>query len=252
MSERQIVAVIATEYWKEEDYDDLISVFSNEMPVENRNLARWEAAVGDPALLVAFTLLAGPLIETTISFLSSKLFEKFLAKLSNKMSTKNYPHLAFKFSNDSTDLTFELTSTDNETIQKSVNAIKDILSQETLRNENEFFYYNTDKGFWEKFTAKPIIDTMICTVSGTRPFQKNGKTIQISKDLLKQMSRKQRGMPFLLEHHGPVVGICLDSWIEADGEYEKLQTKVGIFEDVTPEQREAIKKSKGVSLGGSY
>lgn len=248
----EIAVTIASEYWKKEDYDDLTSVFGNEIPVENRNLARWEAAAGDPALFASFMLLAGPFIKTVINFLSSKLFEKFLAKLSNKMSTKNYPHLALSFHNDSTNLTFELTNTNNETIQKSVNAIKDILSQEPLRNEKEFFYYNIDKGLWEKLTAKSISDTMVCTVSGTRPFQKDGKPIQISKELLRKMNRTQRGTPFLLGHHGPLVGIVLDSWIESDDEYEVLKAEVGIFEDVTPKQREAIKNFKGVSLAGSY
>lgn len=252
MNDQSIVAQIASEYWKKDDYDDLVSIFDNEIETKNRDLARWESGVGDPALLASFTFLAGPIIKTTIDFLASKIFEKFLLKLSNKMSTKNYPHLALKFSNDSTDLTFEVSSTDNETIQKSVNAIKDILTQEPLRNEREYFHYDVGKEFWEKLTTKTISETMVVTVTGTRPFEKDGKKIQISKDLLKQINKSQKGMPFLLEHHGPVVGIVIDSWIEPEDEYEIIKAEVGIFEDITSEQRESIKKCKGVSLGGSY
>ena len=34
--------------------------------------------------------------------------------------------------------------------------------------------------------------------------------------------------------------------------YEVIKAEVGIFEDITSKQREAIKNCKGVSLGGSY
>ena len=252
MNDLPIVASIASEYWMKEDYDDLVSIFHNEIEIKNKDLARWEAGAGDPVLLASFAFLAGPIIKTTIDFLVSKMFEKFLLKLSNKMSTKNYPHLALKFSNDSIDLTFEVTSTDDETIQKAVNAIKDIITQEPLRNEKEYFYYDVEKKLWEKFTAKPISKTMVVTVTGTRPFEKDGKKIQISKEELKQINKRQKGMPFLLGHHGTVIGIVIDSWIESEDEYEIIKAEVGIFEDITSEQKEAIKNCKGVSLGGSY
>ncbi len=59
-------------------------------------------------------------------------------------------------------------------------------------------------------------------------------------------------MPVLLGHHGKLIGIILDTWIEDKGEFKVVKGKIGIFDDVTSEERENFKNCKGISLAGSY
>lgn len=245
-------AAIATEYWSKEDHLEIESILKTELNVSEKQYARWAAEAGDPALFASFALLTGPLIDSVVNFLLSKIFEQFSKKLAEKMSKKNYPHLALSFHNQNNSLIFELTSTDEQTILKSLDAMKDILKQKTLRNDKEYFYYNTEKNFWEMLVSKPTNEEIVVTITGTQPFEKDGKIIVLTENDLNQIARYQRGMPVLLGHHGKLIGIILDAWIEQQGEFKVVKGKVGIFDDVSSEERENFRNCKGISLAGSY
>lgn len=243
-----VVVGVAPEYWAKEDFDDFVTVFPREIATENVEVARWSAAEGDPYLIVIFTYLAGPLIQSIITTVTSKIWEKMVEKLSNKMSTKNYPHLTISFRNSTTNINFEITSTDEQTIQKSLHSIGNIINNNIFRNDKEFFYFDHDNKNWYSLQNKKITDTIEGVIAGTQPFEKNGKTIQLTMKDLKGIVASQKGIPMLLGHHGPVVGIVLDVWIEN----EQVKTKVGLFDDITPEQKEQVKNMKGFSFAGSY
>jgi len=245
-------AELATEYWDKEDYLEIESILNTEFNVKEKQYARWAVESGDPALFASFTLLSGPLIDSVVNFLLSKIFGKFAKKLAEKMSKKNYPHLALSFHNQNNSLVFELTSTDEQTILKSLDAMKDILKQNTLRNEKEYFFYNKDKDFWEMLISKPTNEEITVTITGTRPFEKDGKKIVLTENDLNQIVRNQRGMPVLLGHHGKLIGITLDAWIEKEEEFKVVKGKIGIFDDVSSEEREEFRNCKGISLAGSY
>ena len=168
------------------------------------------------------------------------------------MSKKDYPHLALSFHNQNNSLVFELTSTDEQTILKSLDAMKDILQQNTLRNDKEYFFYNKDEEFWEMLVSKPTDEEVVVTITGTRPFEKDGKKIVLTEEDLNQITRYHRGMPVMLGHHGKLIGIILDAWIEDDDEFKVVKGKIGIFDDVLPEERDNFKNCKGISLAGSY
>jgi len=252
MSGMNFLAEIATEYWNKEDYFEIESILNAEFNVKEKQYARWSVESGDPALFASFTLLSGPLIDSVVNFLLSKIFEKFAKKLAEKMSKKNYPHLALSFHNQNNSLIFELTSTDEQTILKSLDAMKDILKQNTLRNDKEYFFYNKDKAFWEMLINKPTNEEITVIITGTQPFEKDGKKIVLTEDDLNQVMRYQRGMPVLLGHHGKIIGIILDAWIEQQGEFKVVKGKVGIFDDVSSKERDDFRNCKGISLAGSY
>ncbi len=185
-------AEIATEYWNKEDQLEIESILNTEFDVKEKQYARWAAESGDPALFASFTLLGGPLIDSVVNFLLSKVFDTFSKKLAEKMSKKNYPHLALSFHNQNTSLVFELTSTDEQTIVKSLDSMKDIIKQNTLRNDKEYFYYSTEKDFWEMLVNKPTNEEITVTITGTQPFEKDGKKIVLTENDLNQIARNQR------------------------------------------------------------
>jgi len=246
--DHKIAVALASEYWELEDYNELISVFDEKLQIENKEMARWAAELTDPVIMVIFNVLAKPFLDTAINFLTSRLFEKFTDKLSKKMSDKKYPHVVLSFHDENRDIVFEMTSTNDETIAKSLKEIKEILTHTPVRNDREYFYYNTDKEFWEQLINKPVDEFYYATIAGLKPFEKDGKTIQLTRENLEQIARRQTGMPVLKGHHGKPVGIVLDVWIEKD----EVKTKVGVFSDVSKEDREEMKKWKGFSLGAMY
>jgi hypothetical protein len=244
----KIAVTFASEYWQLEDYNELISVFDEKLQIKNKEMARWAAELTDPAIMIFFTVLAKPFLDTAIKFLTSELFEKFTDKLSKKMKDKKYPHVILSFHDEHRGIVFEMTSTNDETISKSLKEIKEILTHTPLRNDKEYFYYNTDKEFWEQLINKSVDEFYYATIAGLKPFEKDGKTIQLTRKDLENIARNQNGMPVLKGHHSKPVGIVLDAWIEKD----EVKTKVGIFSDVSKEDRKEMKKWKGFSLGAAY
>lgn len=44
----------------------------------------------------------------------------------------------------------------------------------------------------------------------------------------------------------------LDAWIEDEQEFKVVKGKIGIFNDISTEERNDFKNCKGISLAGSY
>lgn len=165
------------------------------------------------------------------------------------MSEKNYPHLVTRFSDGTTTYSFELNSNSEKTIRAGLNTVKDTISNMTSKDKNEFVYFDNSTNKWNPLNVKKISHYIYGTSIGSKyPVVKDGKEIWIPKELLGHFSKQQVGMPFTLGHFGSVVGVVTESWVEDD----EVKVKVGIFDDITEEQKEQMKNMKGFSLGGTF
>jgi len=175
------------------------------------------------------------------------MWETAIHKISNKISKKNYPNLTIMFIDSQDKRVFNIQSTSEETIKKSLNSIKEVITHTTLDGKQEFFYFNNNTKKWEKLEQKKIGETMEGVITGSdQPIVKDGKIYTIPDQLLPEIAEQHKGMPFHLGHNGPLIGFVLDSWVDG----KQVMVKIGIFEDIPEEQKEKCKKMKGFSMAG--
>jgi len=72
---------IAHEYWRNEDFDEIVGLFKNDFLIEKTNVKRWSAEA-DPAILTLIFYLVGKnLIDSALSTLTSKMWETAIHKI---------------------------------------------------------------------------------------------------------------------------------------------------------------------------
>ena len=235
---------IASEYWDEEDIDEISRVFLQK--IERRKIERWAQAALDPALVITIIWIGKEVISGILNALGQDIWQSLKQKISKKVSDKNYPGLTISFQNGASKVEFDLRSNDPKIIERGFDTIDEALK--TINNTSDRINLSFDKTKqkWEKLEERKIVRTISGVIAGSgTPIVKDGKTFVLRDEDLPHIAKMNEGLPFTLGHDGKIIGKVTKTWVEES----LVKFEAGIFEGLSEKEMKEVDKFKGVSMG---
>jgi len=236
---------IATEFWDENEEDEIIEIFSS-FPTEKRKVERWEAGVAlDPALWIVFSFVGGSIVTGFLNAVGSNIWTSLKEKISKKASDKKYPGVRFSIENSEQKVSLDLRTNDPKLIEKGMNTIQTALELVNEKENRSELYFDLNAEEWKIEPKRKIVKTIngICA-SANSPVEKEGKKIIFRKEDLQNIADRQVGIPVSINHEGRPVGVVTKAWVDGD----LVRFEAGIFEGLSKEQEETLSEVNGVSM----
>ena len=148
---------IASEYWGNEDLDEISDVFHQK--IERRKIERWAQEALDPALVITIIWIGREIISGILNTLGEDIWQSLKQKISKKVVDKNYPGLMVSFENGDSKVEFDLRSNDPKIIELGFDTVNEALRTINNTSGRINFSFDKTKKKWEKLEERTIVKT---------------------------------------------------------------------------------------------
>ena len=239
----------ANEYWDKDDVDEILDIFSGKLPIEKKEIGRWEAEELAPVLWIGFTWVGQNIAAGFLNSLGSDLWNSLKDKLIKKQSEKNYSEFRFSIEGSNQKISLDMNTNNPELLKRGLDTVDHALQQINPNEARQDFHFDNEKQEWIKEGSKKIVQTMTgVSIAAEIPFEKNGKTIRLRKEDLPNIAASQVGLPLTLGHGGRSIGVITKAWVDDN----KVKFEAGIFEGLTEDEQKELEKTNGVSMEFSH